>query len=81
MRHKGRRITLAAVEAFIGLCAVGGGLAILTNAFNFNQWLPLAWLQSTPFSDYTIPGLLLLLVIGGGMLSRQPVYSFSENRQ
>lgn len=66
MDHKGRRITLAAIEGFTGLGAVGGGIAILTGAFN--QWLPLAWLQGTPFSDYTIPGLALLVIIGGGML-------------
>ncbi len=29
---------------------------------------PLAWLAGTPFSDYTIPGLALAIVVGGGML-------------
>jgi len=66
MKHKAIRITLTVIEAFVGLGALGGGIAILTGAFD--QWLPLAWLQGTPFSDYTIPGLLLLIVIGGGML-------------
>jgi hypothetical protein len=66
MKHKGIRITLAIIEAFIGLGAIGGGLAILTGAFD--QWFPVAWLQGTPFSDYTIPGLILLIVVGGGML-------------
>jgi hypothetical protein len=66
MKHKAIRIMLAVIEAFIGLGAVGGGIAILTGAFN--QWLPPAWLQGTPFSDYTIPGLILLIVIGGGMV-------------
>jgi hypothetical protein len=66
MKHKIIRIMLAVIEAIIGLGAVGGGIAILTGAFN--QWLPPAWLQGTPFSDYTIPGLILLIVIGGGML-------------
>ena len=66
MKHKAVRIALALIEAIIGLGAIGGGIAILTGAFN--QWLPLAWLQGTPFNDYTIPGLILLIVIGGGML-------------
>ena len=66
MKHKGIRITLAVIEALIGLGAIGGGLAILTGAFD--QWFPVAWLQGTPFSDYTIPGLVLLIVVGGGML-------------
>lgn len=68
MKHKIIRITLVAVEAFIGLSAIFGGIALLTGAFNFDQWIPVSWLQGTPFSDYTIPGLLLLIVVGGGML-------------
>jgi hypothetical protein len=66
MKHKDIRITLAVIEALIGLGAIGGGIAILTGAFD--QWFAVAWLQGTPFSDYTIPGLILLIVIGGGML-------------
>lgn len=66
MKHKAIRITLAVIEVIIGLGAIGGGIAILTGAFD--QWFPLTWLQGTPFSDYTIPGLILLIVIGGGML-------------
>ena len=50
----------------IGLSAIGGGIAIVTGAFD--QWFSLAWLAGTPFSDYTIPGLVLLIVVGGGML-------------
>jgi hypothetical protein len=66
MKHKGIRIALTVIEAFIGLGAIGGGVAILTGAFD--QWLPVSWLQGTPFSDYLIPGLVLLVVVGGGML-------------
>ena len=66
MQHKGIRITLTVIEAFIALGAIGGSIAILTGAFD--QWLPLAWLQDTPFKDYTIPGLVLLIVVGGGIL-------------
>ncbi len=66
MKKKGIRIALVVIEAFIGLGAIGGGIAILIGAFD--QWLPVAWLAGTPFSDYTIPGLLLLIVVGGGML-------------
>ena len=66
MKHKAIRIILAVIEAIIGLGAIAGGIAILTGAFD--QWFSLEWLQGTPFSDYTIPGLVLLIVIGGGML-------------
>ena len=66
MKHKAVRIALAVIEVIIGLGAIGGGIAILTGAFD--QWFPLTWLQGTPFSDYTVPSLILLIVIGGGML-------------
>jgi hypothetical protein len=66
VKHKGIRIALVVIEAFIGLGAIGGGIALLIGAFA--QWLPVAWLQGTPFSDYTIPGLILTIVVGGGML-------------
>lgn len=32
-----------------------------------DQWLPVVFLQGTPFSDYTIPGLVLAVIVGGGM--------------
>jgi hypothetical protein len=66
MKHKGIRFALVVIEAFIGLGAIGGGIALLIGAFA--QWLPVTFLQGTPFSDYTIPGLVLTFVVGGGML-------------
>src|SRR5215472_18843948 len=66
MKHKAIRILLLVIEAIIGLGAIGGGIAILTGVFD--QWLPLAWLQGTPFTDFTIPGMTLSIVIGGGMV-------------
>lgn len=68
MPHRGSRIALASIEALIGLCALGGGIAVVTGAFGFDQWLPISWLEGTPFPDYTVPGLILCTVIGGGML-------------
>jgi hypothetical protein len=68
MKHTVIRFALVSIEAFIGLSAIFGGIALLTGAFHFDQWIPVAWLAGTPFSDYTLPGLLLLIVVGGGML-------------
>jgi hypothetical protein len=28
-----------------------------------------SWLEGTPFPDYRVPGLVLLLIVGGGMLA------------
>src|SRR5437660_11975090 len=65
MKHKLVRIALVVLEAFVALGAVAGGIALLRGTFA--QGIPVAWLQGTPFSDYTIPGLVLAIVVGGGM--------------
>jgi len=44
--------------------AIGGGLAILSGLDKFPQ----SWLSHTPFSDYTIPALVLLFIVGGSSL-------------
>lgn len=66
MNHKPIRTALAVLEVFVGLGAVAGGIALLTGVFA--QGIPLAWLAGSPFSDYTIPGLALAILVGGGML-------------
>lgn len=67
MKHKGRRIALVVIELFVGLWAVIGGVGLVTGTIPFLR-MPVEYLQGTPFSDYTIPGLLLLLVVGGSFL-------------
>ena len=66
MGRKEVRIALIVLEICIGLNALVGGFALTIGAFD--QWLPTTFLQGTLFSDYTIPGLFLSIVIGGGML-------------
>lgn len=51
MSHKGNRIALVTLEGFIGICALGGGYGVTPGAFSFAQFLPLAWLDGTPFKD------------------------------
>lgn len=59
---------LAAWQLFIGLGAVVGGLGLVLDPSGGNLGLPLAWLERSPFPDYLIPGLYLLLVNGVGSL-------------
>ena len=66
LKHKVIRIALVVIEAFIGLTAIQGGIALLRGTFD--QYVPVAWLAGTPFSDYTIPGLVLVIVVGGSAL-------------
>lgn len=60
-------MALAAIEAFVGIGAVYGGINLIVDAEGFG--VERAWLDGSPFSSYTIPGLALLVVIGGGMLA------------
>jgi hypothetical protein len=64
MKHKGVRLTLAVLEAFVALTAIGCGLGLEVGAIQF----PIAWLQGSPFGDYTIPGFLMANIVGGSSL-------------
>jgi hypothetical protein len=65
MRESGRAV--AAIEAIVGVGAVYGGYSLLTDPEGLGARQ--SWLDGSAFSDYTIPGLVLLVVIGGGMLA------------
>jgi hypothetical protein len=61
----GSRRVLIVLDCFAGLTAlIGMGMCI----FGWGYRLPPSWLQGTPFADYTIPGLILGLVVGGSAL-------------
>ena len=64
MKHKQLRLAISVLAAFIALSAIGGGIAMLVGAMQF----PLEWLRNTPFRDYTIPALVLAMVVGGSAL-------------
>ncbi|HYX49643.1 MAG TPA: hypothetical protein VE843_07860, partial [Ktedonobacteraceae bacterium] len=66
LKHRVTRIALFAIEAFIGLSALQGGVALLRG--DFLNVVPVDWLAGTPFSDYTIPGLTLVIIVGGSAL-------------
>lgn len=59
------RTTLIVFEVLIGAGAVAGGVVALTGA----KAVPREWLHRIPFKAYFIPGLVLLVVIGGSMLA------------
>ena len=52
------------LEIVIGASAVAGGVNALAGA----KGIPREWLRHTPFKSYFIPGLVLLVVVGGSML-------------
>jgi hypothetical protein len=64
MKHKGARLAICVLGAFIALTAIWGGIAILTGVDQF----PLEWLRNTPFTNFTIPAFVLAIVVGGSSL-------------
>jgi hypothetical protein len=76
MKHKLVRIAIGVPEAFIALSAIGGGIALLAGTYKDGVLIEaggiaqfqLEWLRDTPFSDYTVPALILAIGVGGSSL-------------
>jgi hypothetical protein len=47
-----------------GLGGVGGGFSLVLKPDGSIMGMPVSYLDGSPFSDYLIPGLILLLVLG-----------------
>lgn len=60
------RLLLGLIQAGVGLSAILGGAQLVSDPTGASAALPLEWLQGSPFSDYLIPGLLLLVAVGLG---------------
>jgi hypothetical protein len=57
------RIGLIALQLFVALNAVAGSVYLFGGA---PDW-PRTWLESTPFNSWVIPGVILLVAVGGSM--------------
>lgn len=69
--HKKRRrlaIWLGALQVFIGVGGVAGGVGLVTEPSGANLGMPVEALSDSPFSDYLIPGIVLLATNGVGNL-------------
>ena len=49
---------------FQGLSGVVGGIGLILDPTGRSLQLPIEWLEGSPFSDFLIPGLILLFVLG-----------------
>jgi hypothetical protein len=58
--------TLAALELVVGVFGVAGGAFLVARPGGSLLGMTTADLLRCPFSDYSIPGLLLLVVVNGG---------------
>jgi hypothetical protein len=62
-RRPGTTLALLVLAAVQAVGAIGGGVGLVQDPVN-NIGLPISLLEGTPFNDYLIPGLILLLVVG-----------------
>ncbi len=74
MNEKGKKdgwlaFGLGALQILICICGVAGGLGLVTEPNGTNLGFQVEWLSQSPFTDYLIPGIILLVVIGVGNLA------------
>ena len=62
-------VGLGVFQILLGLSAVAGGVGMVGDPSGDSVGFPLDQLSGTPFPDYLIPGLFLLLIIGVGHLA------------
>ncbi len=55
---------LGSLQAIKGLSALLGGYMLITDPSGKSLDLNVEWLQTTPFPNYLIPGIVLFLLIG-----------------
>ncbi len=55
---------LVTAIVFQGLSGIAGGIGLVADPTGEALRIPADWLQGSPFRDYLVPGLVLLLVLG-----------------
>lgn len=76
MSEKGIRITLVVVDLFLAVSAIAGASGLVVGFMN----VPLSVLHGTPFVDFTVPSLLLGIVVGGSALAAAVIAVFGPRR-
>lgn len=64
MVNKFERYTLIVFNAFLAVTAIGGGIGLISGSIAPGLEL----LAGSPFQSYTLPGLALLVLVGGSAL-------------
>lgn len=59
------RTAVIAVTGFSAANAIAGGIGVMVHGLG----LPIDLLDGTPFTSFTVPGLILALAVGGSMLA------------
>ena len=72
------RIILGCIEVFVAISAIPAAISLLADPSGAGVGLPQSLLVDTPFNNFTIPAIILLVVIGlGNVLGAY--HSFSKN--
>lgn len=76
MRDRGIRTALIVVDLFLAVSAIVGAIGLVVGFMN----IPLSVLNGTPFADFTVPALVLGIVVGGSALAAAAIAVFGPRR-
>jgi hypothetical protein len=62
--EKKLRIFSLALLLLLGSIAIGGGWMLISDPSGFSMQLPIGLLSQTPFDNYLVPGIILLVAVG-----------------
>jgi len=76
MRERNVRIAMIVVDLFAAVSAIMGAVGLVVGFMN----IPLSVLNGTPFADFTVPALLLGIVVGGSALAAAAIALFGPGK-
>ena len=76
MSERGLRIAVTGVDLFEAASAIVGAVGLIVGFTN----IPVSDLAGTPFADFTVPALLLGVVVGGSALVAAVLTAFGPPR-
>ena len=76
MSERGLRVAVVGVDLFEAVSAIVGAVGLVVGFMS----IPLSVLHGTPFADFTVPALLLGVVVGGSALVAAALTAFGPRR-
>ena len=76
MNERNVRAAVVVVDLFAAVSAIVGAVGLVVGFMN----IPVSVLAPTPFADFTIPALLLGIVVGGSALAAAAIALFGPRR-
>ena len=76
MGNKGVRVAVVGADLFEAVSAIAGAIGLVVGFMN----IPVTVLNGSPFSDFTVPALLLGAVVGGSALVSGAITAFGPRQ-